>query len=77
MNREFLKSLPAKPDMMIFLGTKLIAKMVKMVSRFYNFILRVRSKYLFIAKFYKSNYGLLVEKKRKKLNLEIIVRNIT
>lgn len=61
MNREFLKSLPAKPDMMIFLGTKL----VKMVSRFYNFILRVRSKYLFIAKFYKSNYGLLVEKKKE------------
>lgn len=63
MNREFLKSLPAKPDMMIFLGTKL----VKMVSRFYNFILRVRSKYLFIAKFYKSNYGLLVEKKKKEI----------
>lgn len=61
MNREFLKSLPAKPDMMIFLGTKL----VKMVSRFYNFIRRVRSKYLFIAKFYKSNYGLLVEKKKE------------
>lgn len=44
--------------------------MVKMVSRFYNFILRVRSKYLFIAKFYKSNYGLLVEKKKKEIKFE-------
>lgn len=46
MNREFLKSLPAKPDMMILLGTKLLGGRENgengVSNGFHNFILRVQ-----------------------------------